>query len=175
MPIDGVSSGLTSTKTLNADDVIDGGNGTDTLDFEMTSSFTGFSTDGSMEVLDVENTSSLSRSFDATGVTGLETIKVNMNDQDFTVSDLAAADLAVEVTGADAGVELDVAYGTDVTDGTADSLTATLNDVGTAANTTTGAAQKTFELTSDGIEELTVVAAGTANYADLSGKVQGDR
>jgi hypothetical protein len=164
--ISGVSSGLASTATLNSGDQIDGGAGTDTLDLELSSSFNGFSGSGKMEnveVLDITNTSALSRIFDASGVTGLDTVKIDANDQGFKVQDLASADVAVEVTNADGDNVIEIAYATSVTSGTSDTLAMTLNDVGTVAAGSTS--QKTLDIKSAGIETLDIISNGTANYA----------
>jgi hypothetical protein len=164
--IEGASSGLASVRTLDAADVIDGGEGIDTLKVEMNSDFNGFTTNtGSMsnvEILDLTNASSLSRTFDASNASDIATIKIDANDQNMTVKDLDAVDQSVEVSNADAAKTVEVAYAANVTDGTSDSISYTLNDVGSAKTSTV--AQKDLTLKSEGIENVNVESAGTANF-----------
>lgn len=166
----GVVSGLSSTRTLDAGDVLDGAGGTDTLAVSMSSSFAGLTANvGSItniEILDLTNVSDLSRSFNAATIKGLETIKVDTNDQSFTVSNLAGTDLALDISNADATKTVTLGYAATVNDGTADSLTVTLNDVGTAKTTTV--AQKTVTLAATGVEALTLASAGTANFVNAA-------
>lgn len=167
--IEGAVTGLTSTNTLNAGDKIDGGAGVDTLKLQQSTNFTGFTGEGflkNVEVLEITNTSTLSRSFDAKGVTGLETVKINANNANYTLTNLAAAGVAVEVAGMDDDT-LNVGFATDVTKGEADALSVKVTDVGAAKTTT--AAQKDAKVVAAGIENLTIEAAGTANFVDLSG------
>lgn len=166
-----VSSGLISTRTLNAEDVLDGGAGTDTLTLSMSADFGGFTDKvGSMkgiEVLNITNTSDLSRTFNATGATDIATVKVDTNKQNFTVSNLAAAGVTLEVSNATAGKTITAGFTTAAVAGSADALTVVLNGAGAAKTTDT--AQVTETLTASGIENLTLTAAGAAHYVTAAG------
>jgi hypothetical protein len=166
--IEGVASALTSTRTLNPGDQIDGAGGTDTLEVDLTSTFNGFTGDGKMEnveVLDLKNTTELTRNFDTTGATGIETVKVDTNGQTMTVSKLADI-AAVEISNHDTSKTVTFGYADKVVDGDDDTINVTLNDVGAAK--TDSAAEKQLDLVSADIENLEVVAAGSSNFADLS-------
>ncbi|WP_017430835.1 beta strand repeat-containing protein [Vreelandella jeotgali] len=161
--INAVASGLTSERTLNPADQIDGGEGNDTLVVEQSGDFTGFTGDGGMtnvENIEITSTSNLSRSFDASDVEGVESISIDANDQNYTVSDLAAAGLNVAATGMDDDT-LTVGFTSAAVEGDADALSLEATDLGDEDNSVTVAAA--------GIEELSIASDGTANALDLDG------
>jgi hypothetical protein len=87
-----VSATLSSAKTLNADDSIDGGEGYDTLSVEMQGNFGGFSEDGgvvNVENIDLTSASSIGRTFDATGVEGAEKYTLDATEGALSLKDLA--------------------------------------------------------------------------------------
>jgi len=179
--IDGVVSGLTSTNTLNGTDVVDGGDGTDTLKLDLNANFGGMTagTDSvkNVEVLDMTNGSTLSRTVDTTGISGLTTVNVDTADQSITIADLESTDLTLNITNADEAKTVSLTYATlnnvNVNAGSTDSLTLGLTDVGTAkvVNATTGAtttAQKTLSVTAAGIESLAIQSNGTSNFVNAA-------
>jgi hypothetical protein len=90
--IEAVSATLSSAKTLNADDSIDGGEGYDTLSVEMQGNFGGFSEDGgvvNVENIDLTSASSIGRTFDATGVEGAEKYTLDATEGALSLKDLA--------------------------------------------------------------------------------------
>jgi hypothetical protein len=157
----GVTSALTSLRTFQNTDVLDGGAGTDTATLTLEADFGGFITGvGSMkniEVLNLNNTTSTGgtaadRTFDASGVSGVETINVGMNAKSFTIDNLDVTDLAVAVSGSTAAGTLTINVAdTDV----AGELSLTLNTA------------KSLTVAADGFTSLNVVSNGT-NAASLA-------
>jgi hypothetical protein len=153
--------GTTASSTLEAADVIAMGAGDDTLEVTMTSNFGGSTGTIDMgagsDTISITNGSTNARTFDATGVSNVETVKVDMNSESFTYSDAAATGLSVDVSNS-ASDTLTVAYASaDVTKEATDELSVTMNDV-------TG-----LNLVSTGIETLNITSNGsTLNSGDLS-------
>jgi len=159
------STGLAGSSTLNAADVIDGGDGADTLSLNMISSFSGFTT-GSMkgvETLSLTNTSSATRTFDATGSTGITTVDIAANKVGFTLSNLAAVGQTVNLSGAGAAATLTVGYASsDITKATTDALSVNLSDAGASA-------AAPLAIRAVGIETLNIGSNGaTANFVDAA-------
>jgi hypothetical protein len=174
--IDAVVSALSSERTLDVTDVIDGGEGTDTLNVSMTTNFAGFTADvGSMtgvEVLNLTNGSTgIAREFDATGATGIETVSIDATNGAVNVKDLATL-AAVEVSGLASGA-FTVAYDAKsevVTSTTAkDAQSLKVTDLGTAETEADKGDQKYVTVNVANVESLNVESAGTANYLNLSG------
>jgi Ca2+-binding RTX toxin-like protein len=158
-------TGLAGTSTLNETDVIDGGDGADTLSLNMTSSFSGFTT-GSMkavETLSLTNASSATRTFDATGATGITTVDIAANKVGFTLSNLAAVGQTVNLSGAGAAATLTVGYlSSDVTKATTDALNVNLSDAGASS-------AAPLAIRALGIETLNIGSNGaTANFVDAT-------
>jgi hypothetical protein len=175
--ITGVVSALTASNTLNNTDSIVGGSGTDTLKVSLQTSFSGFVSGvgalSGVEVLDLANVTPANgtdsaRTFDTTtAVSGIKSVIVDMNDQNFTIGALAASGVTFDVRNADDNNTLTASYATAVTgaSATSDKMTLILNDVGTVSTT----AEKVLTVTAGGIEDLSVTANGTAgNVASLA-------
>ncbi|QCQ21338.1 beta strand repeat-containing protein [Desulfoglaeba alkanexedens] len=162
--IEGVSSALSSARTLNPTDQIDGAGGDDTLKVDLQSSFTGF-TDGylkNVETVELTNSGTIGRDFSAKGVTGVESYVLN---GDVSLTNLAATDASITLNGQQEDVE--IGFAAKVTDGTTDALTLNLNGVGTAEDAATTATElKRVDLTADGIETLNLGVSGT-NVVDV--------
>jgi hypothetical protein len=159
------STGLAGSSTLNAADVIDGGEGADTLSLNMISSFSGFTT-GSMkavETLSLTNASTATRTFDATGATGITTVDIAANKVGFTLSNLAAVGQTVNLSGAGAAATLTVGYAnSDITKATTDALSVNLSDAGASA-------AAPLAIRAVGIETLNIGSNGaTANFVDAA-------
>lgn len=172
--ITGVSSALSSARTLDAGDKIDGGAGNDTLKVDLQSSFAGFTGEGflkNVENIELTNSGTIGRNFDATGVTGAQKYVLNAGESSISLSNLAAAGIAVDVVGQKSGTAT-VGFTTKAVEGTADALTVGVNGVGTAevkdASGTVTSAAKYVTVTATGIENLTVNATG-ANLVNLAG------
>lgn len=172
--IEGVVSALTADNTLNALDQIDGGEGNDTLKVDLQSNFTGFTGTGKLanvENIELTNSGTIGRNFDATGVTGAQKYVLNAGESSISLSNLAAAGVTVDVVGQKEGTTT-VGFTTKAVEGTADALTLGVNGVGTAevkdASGTVTSAAKYVSVTATGIENLTVNATG-ANLVNLAG------
>ncbi len=172
--IEGVVSALTAENTLNALDQIDGGEGNDTLKADLQSNFTGFTGTGKLanvENIELTNSGTIGRNFDATGVTGAQKYVLNAGESSISLSNLAAAGIAVDVVGQKSGTAT-VGFTTKAVEGTADALTVGVNGVGTAevkdASGAVTTAAKYVAVTATGIENLTVNATG-ANLVNLAG------
>lgn len=167
--IEGVVSALSSEATLNATDKIDGGAGVDTLKAELKTDFAGFSSAGGLsnvENVELTNSGTIARNFNATGVSGVEKYTLNGAISLNNLADTKAAVVANDV----AKGAVTVAYAAKVTDGTADTQAITVNNVGTADDktTTTVNERSAVTVTANGIETLALTTAGT-NIATLVG------
>ncbi|WP_322529094.1 hypothetical protein R5R73_05750 [Salinicola sp. LHM] len=163
----GVVSALSSARTLDAGDSIDGGEGSDTLNVDLQTSFAGFSGDGGMtgvETVNLSNEGSIGRNFDASGVEGVEQYTLNGN---INLVDVADATAAVAI--ADRTADLTVDYADKATDGSADALDLSVSNVGTVEDAdTTKIERQDVAVNADGIESLNLTTAGD-NVLDLSG------
>ena len=169
---DGVTSSLSAARTLDSTDVLDGGDGADTLNVELNTAFTGFSTGSvaNIETVNLTNASSIARNFDATGITGVDKYTVDASTAAVNLVDLEAnvnVDLSNQASGSFSAA---LASGADAVTGTADAMTLGLTDIGTAADAdaTPAVSEASVTITTDSIEELTVEATGV-NVVDFDG------
>lgn len=157
----GVLSSALVDGTLQATDKIDGGTGTDTATFSMSTGFTGFTT-GSMkgvETVTLNNTTGASLAFDATGVTDVTKYVIGATKAAVTISNAATlADL--EVTGNSKTAAFTLGYA-------ATSVVNTGSQVDTQNLKTTDVESGTFTIA--GVETLALNSAGTKNGLTLSG------
>lgn len=164
--IEGVVSALSSERTLDVTDKIDGGEGADTLKVEMKGDFAGFTKDSgflkNVETVELTNSGTIARTFAAKEVTGVQTYELKGL---VNLSDLAAAGVAVNLSDRADG-SASVGFATTAVAGSTDALTLGLNNVGTKG--ATAAQNKAVAVTANGIESLTVNAEGV-NVVDLSG------
>ena len=177
--IGGVASALSAEKTLNENDLIDGGDGNDTLRVTLNGNFNGFTvtsdpntTGGMQNVENVEltNNSSIARTFSAKGITGATTYTLKAGEAGngaINLKDLSAAGITVNVDGLKSG-STSVQFASDALSGTEDSLTLGLTNVGTAPATDGGSPTSAKVSTTDGLESVTINASGP-NYVNLSG------
>ncbi|MDY0202071.1 MAG: DUF4214 domain-containing protein [Tenuifilaceae bacterium] len=175
--ITGVTSSLSSEKTLAPTDSIDGGAGTDTAKFSMKSDFTGFTGTNTMknvETVELTNDSTIARTFDASGVTGVEKYKIDATKADIKLKDLNAAGITIDYSGAKAkaiDVKFDTAFAAAA--GTADAMTLNVNGLGIDAvaktDTKAAVALDALEVTMADIEELTINSNTNASVLDLAG------
>ncbi len=160
----GVSSALSSARTLDATDTIDGAAGTDTLTVDMQSNFTGFTTGSlaNVENIELTNEGTVARTFTGTGITGADQYTLTG-----AVNLAGLTEIDTVVSGARTAA-LSIAYASTVTDGTADSLSLMVTDNGTADDATTTANEEVaVAVTVAGIETVDLTAEGT-NVLDLS-------
>lgn len=177
--ISGVASALSAEKTLNENDLIDGGEGNDTLRVTLDANFNGFTvtddpnTTGGMknvENVELTNNGSIARTFSAKGSEGVTTYTLHAGEAGtgvINLKDLSAAGVTVNVDGLQKGTT-DVQFATGALTGAEDSMTFGLNNVGAAAASATADPTYVGLKATPGLESVTVNASGT-NYADLSG------
>jgi len=175
--ITGTTSSLSSEKTLAPTDIIDGAEGSDIAQFSLKAAFTGFTGTGKMEnveTVELTNDSTIDRNFDATGVTGVTKYVVDATKADVTLTDLNAAGIEIDYSGAKAG-NIDVAFDTAfvAAAGTADEMTFNVDGLGAAAiaatSTTAAVAQVNVTSAMVGIESLNINTSGEASFLDLNG------
>jgi len=128
-----VSSSLSSEKTLDISDKIDGKTGADSLSVTVKANFTGFTTGSvsGVETLDLTNSGTTARTFDMSGFSGVETINLDATKAALALVDIPQGVATISLTGQVDGA-LSVRYATDADEvtGTADAITLELSDVG---------------------------------------------
>jgi len=171
--IDGVVSALTADNTLNPTDVIDGGEGTDTANVVLNTNFAGFSSAGSLknvETVNLSTSSSIARTFDASGITGVESYNIDASTAAVSqLTDLAAT-VAVNLSNQASGT-FSTAFATGAAEltGTADVMALGLTNVGVVEDpATTVVEEKTVAITLNDIETANVNATG-ANVVSFGG------
>jgi hypothetical protein len=156
--ISGVVSSLSSERTLDQADSIDGGEGTnDTLEVVMKGNFSGFTTGTGalkgVEKVSLVNDGIIARSFDATGAEGIASISLNSTKGNLSLTNLPEAGISVSLVGQKSG-DLSVGFKSTAVSGTSDSLSVSLQgSIGTTSN---------VGLQVPLIESLTIVSGGTA-------------
>lgn len=177
--IGGVASALSAEKTLNENDLIDGGEGNDTLRVTLDANFNGFTvtddpnTTGGMknvENVELTNNGQIARTFSAKGSEGVTTYTLHAGEAGtgaINLKDLAAAGVTVNVDGLKSnGTTVEFAAG--ALSGAEDSMTFGLNNVGASAVSATADPTYVKLSATTGLESVTVNASGT-NYANLEG------
>jgi len=164
--ISGAIATLSSEATFGVKDVIDGGDGNDTLTASMSTNFAGF-TDGSIknvETINLSNGTAVGRTFDASGVSGVETYNVDGNITLTDVADLANLTFA-NVKGT---ADLSATYVSKTVEGTSDTVSLGLTNIGTADDSTTTANENDASgVTLAGVETVNLTASGT-NVVDVT-------
>ena len=156
--ITGVVGGLGGT--LQAADLMDGDQGTDSASFDMAGNFGGFTGDGGMESVEMvtlSNTSTFSRTFDASGVSGVTAWNLMPAGGGISLDDVGDLNASISVDDQASG-SFTLDWVASAVSGTSDSLSVSLTDIGTAG---TGVSQKIVEAKVVGIEELDVTSSGT--------------
>jgi len=171
--ISAATSTLTSGTTLGTKVDITGGEGADTLTLSMNGDFAGFATTGSdtgsmtgVETVSITNAGSIARTFDATGVSGVETYVIDGTNGAIIlkdVADLAAVELSNQASGA---MKMDFVAAGAVVTGTSDALSLSVSGVGSStANIDVDISSiETLNITSN----VASTAAGTTNYLNLT-------
>jgi hypothetical protein len=167
---------LTADKTIVGTDDIAGGTGSDTIAISLGADFGGFTTTGTdtgsmvgVEVVELSTADTLARTFDATGVSGVETYKIDGTNAVVSITD--SADLSnLELSNIASGA-FSITYtaptgGTSPVAGTADTLNLTVQGLGsaTADIAITAAGAETLAVTSN----AAATAAGATNYLDTT-------
>jgi len=175
--ISGAVSALTSANTFNPTDVINGVGGADTLTLGMDFGFTGFTTGSLTNVPNVvlTNNATISRDFNAKGITGVSSYTLNSSSGTLSLSQLAEAGQTINLNGQAGNSTLTVGFSSTspvVTGTQTDTLTLALSGVGTqlATATTTPSATNYVATSITSIEALNVVSNGTTtNFLDATG------
>ncbi|WP_236841627.1 DUF4214 domain-containing protein [Campylobacter fetus] len=156
--ISGVVGSLASENTLNAGDVIDGGAGSDILKVDLKSNFTGLDSSGvikGVEKISLLNSGLISRTFDAKGIDGLQTVALS-GEKGISVTNLANI-VDVEVNGfKGTNFNVDSIYADKVLDGSADVQNLKVNGV--------GAKGASVAITADKIENLNLNTTGSQSF-----------
>lgn len=167
--ITGVVSGLSSERTLNPADQIDGGKGEDILDLTIKGSFAGFTGDGflkNVETVNLTNDTSIVREFNAKDVKGVNTYNIDATKAAIELKSLEETGIAVNVTGQAAGT-IKADFTADAMKDVTKALALGLMDVGKAGESFD---KHTFVVVDiDDIKDLTINSKGTANFVNLSG------
>ncbi len=165
--ITGVASSLSAERTMGVTDVIDGGEGEDTLSVTLDGSFAGLTANvGSVtgvENLVLTNNSVIARSFDGSSVTGLTDVTLNVvGGGAISLANMAETGISVGVSGQASG-DLTVGFGT--TTATDDALTVVaLGGIGSTSAVAVQAA---------GVETLTLKSLGAANKLSVGSSSTG--
>ncbi|WP_322529093.1 bluetail domain-containing putative surface protein [Salinicola sp. LHM] len=132
----GVASALSSARTLDAGDAIDGGEGNDTLNVDLQSTFAGFSGDGGLtnvETVNLSNEGTIGRTFNATGVEGVEQYNLTGG---VTLAGLESTDAAIALADKASGA-VSIGYTDEAVEGDDDALSLSLENVGTVDDSET--------------------------------------
>lgn len=170
----------TSGNTLNDNDDLDGAGGFDRLVLDMRTDFAGFAAAGALgpltpaggmsniESLEITNNQGSITVFDGTRGSGIQYIKLDANDQDFTFRNLNDTNLVFEISDADGKegappttLNYILNFATSVNNGEDDALTLVLNDVGFRNQSNLDAYGKLIP--NNGIR-VTTQSAGTPSY-----------
>jgi hypothetical protein len=169
--ITGVVSSLNSEKTLDSADVIDGGEGTDTLQLEMKGNLTALTGSVSnVENVELTNATTIARTFDAKNFSGVEKYTLD-SAKGITLSNLAATGIEVAYEGTQGNTT--IGFASKATDATTDAMSISLNGVGTAqVLKADGVTQQTAKvdptITMAGIEDVTLKTTGAESFVDLA-------
>jgi len=157
-----------SSPTLSRSDQIDGGSAQDIMSVAMDGNFLlGFNSDGfvrNVEIIDLAASapSVTPKTFNFTGVTGVDQINVGAGNAPIIISNISDTGLVVNVSGQTTGA-FDVGFASGTISGTGSSLTVGASDLGSNGNN--------ISLTADLITDLEVVSYGRGNYIDLGSSV----
>ena len=172
----GAVGAFTADTSLVGTDDIDGGGGADTITIALGGNFAGFTVTGSntgsmtnIETVSLSASDTIARSFDATGVSGVTTYKIDGSNAIVTIAD--AADLAAIELSSIASGTFSITYaaptgGTSPVAGTADTLNLSVAGLGSAT--------ADIGITAAGVETLAITssaaptAAATTNYMNVT-------
>jgi len=173
----GSNSAISSANTFNDTDKLDGGGGSDTLNVTLPAAWAGFTTGFSknIETLSITNPGATSLAFNVKGFSGLETIKVTNSQTNglVTFTELPSGLKALSIDNAKASTGSGntsftasyTAAASEVT-GSNDSISLSLNNVGTRARGSAAADQLLIDIGS--IENINLALTGT-NIASFGG------
>lgn len=160
-----------TVNTLNPADTINGGGGVDFLRINASVDFGGFAADKgttSVEVLQLINEVDGPRVFNTTGMSGLQRVEIEANDNSVSLTQLAASSLplTVRISDVDEAQTFSVAFANEVAIGINDAVTFELEGVGRLATPTL--AEEVVNLVANEIELLTLNAVSGTSVIDAS-------
>lgn len=167
----GVLAADPTVNTLNPADTINGGGGVDFLRINASVDFGGFAAGKgttSVEVLRLINEVDGPRVFNATGMSGLQRVEIEANDNSVSLTQLAASSLplSVRISDVDEAQTFSAAFANDVAIGINDAVTFELEGVGRLATPTL--AEEVVNLVVDEVELLTLNALSGTSVVDAS-------
>ncbi|PNV84561.1 MAG: hypothetical protein C0627_00210 [Sulfurimonas sp.] len=171
--INGVVSTLTSAKTFDTTDIVDGGEGTDTFNITLNSGHTGMTGTGAVsnvENINLTNAGTVARTFDTTGITGVTKYNIDATTGLVNLTDLASTPEVALSNYTNTG-SFSTAFATGAAEltGATDAITFTISGLGTVEDTTTTAVeQKVVTATLTDIETVNINATGD-NVIALAG------
>ena len=156
-----------TSPSLGRTDQIDGGSAQDTINISMDGNFllgfsSGFMRDVEIVNLAASASSVTPKTFNFTGVSGVETINVGATNAPIIVSNISDTGLTLNLSGQSTGA-FDVGFATGTISGSGSSLTVGLTDVGSTGTN--------VSLTANLVTDLDIISYGTNNNVDLSGSV----
>lgn len=156
-----------TSPSLGRTDQIDGGSAQDTINVAMDGNFLlGFSS-GFMKDVEIVNLAATASSvtpktFNFTGVSGVETINVGAANAQVIVSNISDTGLTLNLSGQSTGA-FDVGFATGTISGSGSALTVGLTDVGSTGTN--------VSLTANLVTDLDIVSNGSDNHITLDGSV----
>ncbi len=168
----GVISSLSSEKTLNTDDTIDGGAGEDTINLDMKGNLSALT--GSIknvENINLTNSTTIARSFDAKNISDVKVYTLD-SEKAINLSNLVASDIEVSTKNFQNDFTIAFDSETDLS-GLSDKMALTFDGVGAAevlnSDGTVETAENDVKVTMADIEEVTLKSQNSASFVDLSG------
>jgi hypothetical protein len=157
--ISGVVAGIASLLTLNPTDVINGGDGADTLKIDLGATYSTITTGSikAVETLDITNTSGTSKAMDLNGTSGVTAIKISSpTDVDLTNMNTGVKSIDLNSTSGNFTATFVTGAAEAASTSVLDAITLNLSAVGLLTSTTD------FGIDVDKIEVLNVVNTGTS-------------
>lgn len=157
-----------SSPTLSRADQIDGGSASDSLTVAMDGNFLlGFGAGGYMRDVEEVNLAATASSvtpktFNFTGVSGVETVNVGAANAVINLNNISDTGITVNLSGQATGT-FEIGYATGAISGSGSSMTIGVTDVGSEGNNVT--------VLANGITELNMASYGTKSYVNLGNSV----
>ena len=163
--ITGVTSALSSAATFGTTDVIDGGDGADTLTLNLASNHTGMTSTGAVtnvETISLTNSGTVARTFDGTGITGATSYTISGPISN--ISDMSAL-ATITMAGQQSAFTTAMDSTFTALNGTTDAMTLNVSGIGRAAVAASTGVEAVTEVavtaTLGSIEAVTYNATGT--------------
>lgn len=164
----GTVSSLSTANTLNADDQINGGAGFDVVRLDVSANFGGFSDEGGItgvERIDLNNTGSIDRTFNATGVEGdVRYVIDGSNGGVVNLSNVGSIGSRATLLNVDSG-SFTLGYDAEAVTGSSDTALMSLLNVGTDGTVSLNASDvESAELYVSGDNDLDLTGVSATDY-----------